>query len=124
MRPRRNFSHITPGWYENNGRRIYMRSGWELKYAAYLDLMVKAGEIKSWEYEPTTYWFPGIMRGVCSYKPDFEVVYRTGRIELHEVKGYQDARNKTALKRMAKYYPKIKVVLLTGDRLKGLLKSL
>lgn len=124
MRPRRDFSHIKAGWYENNGRRIYMRSGMELKYAARLDLLIKAGEVESWEYEPETFWFRSIKRGANSYKPDFKVVLKSGAVEYHEVKGYLPPKDKTKLKRMAKYYPDVKIVLVTGDGWKSLLKSL
>lgn len=116
------FAHIKPGWWSDGTRRIYMRSGWEHKYADHLNLLIKAGEVLAWDYEPDTFWFDKIMRGVRSYKPDFRVQLKDGTVEYHEVKGYLDAKSKTKLKRMAKYYPDVKVVLLTGKRLREILR--
>lgn len=116
------FAHIKPGWWTDGERRIYMRSGWEHRYADHLNLLVLAGEVEKWDYEPDTFWFETIKRGVRSYRPDFRVCLRGGAIEYHEVKGYMDPKSKTKLKRMKKYHPNVKVVLLTGDRLKGLLR--
>ena len=60
------------------------------------------GEILKWEYEPETFWFEKIKRGVRTYTPDFKVTEKDGSIIFHEVKGYMDARSKTKLKRMKK----------------------
>ena len=117
---RRSFKNIQDGWWTDGERRIYMRSSWEKKYADRLNILKMAGEIKDWEYEPDTFWFEAIKRGVRSYKPDFKVIYKDGSVQYHEVKGFLDAKSQTKLKRMAKYYPDIKIVVITGDRLKGL----
>lgn len=92
-------------------RRCYFRSRWEAVYADYLEILRKGGAIKSWEYEPKTFWFEGIKRGTCSYKPDFRVVNSAGTHEWHEVKGWMDPRSLTKLKRMAKYYPGEKIIV-------------
>ena len=117
---RRSFKGIQDGWWTDGKRRIYMRSSWEKKYANRLNILRMAGEIKGWEYEPDTFWFEAIKRGVRSYKPDFKVTYKDGSVQYHEVKGYLDAKSQTKLKRMAKYYPDVKIVVITGDRLRGL----
>ena len=98
-------------WYIDGEHKYYMRSTWEVKYADLLCIFRKGGAIKDWEYETETFWFLAIKRGVRSYKPDFKVFNNDGTIEYHEVKGYMDAKSKTKLKRMAKYYPDIKMVL-------------
>lgn len=74
------------------------KSKLEFQYAAHLDLLKKAGEIKRWEYEPWRLWLSrgvvnpvtGKLEGHASYRPDFLVVLPSGmesKAELHEVKG-------------------------------------
>jgi len=94
---------------------LYVRSGWEANWARYLNWLVELGEIRSWEYECDTFEFEAIKRGSRFYTPDFKVVNKNGSIEYHEVKGYMDARSKTKLKRMAKYYPDVKLILIERD---------
>ena len=91
---------------------LYVRSSWEANWARYLNWLMSIGEIEKWEYEPDTFQFEGIKRGSRFYTPDFRVVNKDGSIEYHEVKGYMDQRSATKLKRMAKYYPEIKIVLI------------
>ncbi len=100
----------------------YFRSAWEANYARYLNLLIKLGAISSWEYEVDTFWFEKIKRGVRSYKPDFKVTNPDGKIEYHEVKGYDHPRGKTARKRMAKYHPHIKIVLIDQHNYKQIKK--
>lgn len=69
---------MSGGWYKG----IYFRSGWEISYAKHLDLLVMAGEIKSWRFEPERFLWQG-----GSYLPDFEVTLPNGKVEYHEVKG-------------------------------------
>jgi len=88
-----------------------MRSGWEIRYAAFLNILIRGKAILSWEYEIDTFWFESIKRGVRSYKPDFKIFNNDGSIEYHEVKGRMDSKSKTKLNRMRIYYPEIKIVL-------------
>ncbi len=81
----------------------------------YLDWLIKQKQIKSWTFEEDTFWFENIRRGVRSYCPDFKVINLDNSIEYHEVKGYMDNRSKTKIKRMAKYHPKIKLVVIDSD---------
>lgn len=97
-------------WHVVGGRRIFFRSRWEVNYAFYLEFQRSAGLIKSWEYEPTTFWFP-VKRGTNSYKPDFFVVLKDGTEEYHEVKGFTDRKSKTKLKRMRIHHPHVNVKL-------------
>lgn len=100
------------GWREIGGKRNYYRSRWEANYARYLEWLKQNGEIADWQHEPETFWFEAIKRGVRSYKPDFRVWEVNGQSNLHEVKGWMDARSKTTLKRMAKYYPAETVIVV------------
>ena len=102
---------------------IFVRSGWEANYARYLNFLVKQGEVTGWEYEPKTFKFEKISRGVMSYTPDFRVVYPDGRVEWHEVKGWLTQRGRTALNRMSKYYPGEVVVLIDKKRYQAIARS-
>ena len=99
------------GWYVIGKRRIYLRSRWEVNYAHYLELLLTAGEISAWDYEPDTFWFDRIKRGTTNYTPDFKVTYPDGRVEYHEIKGWMDPRSLTKLKRMRIHHPEITMVL-------------
>lgn len=82
----------------------FFRSSWEANYARFLTYCKL-----EWEYEPTTFWFHKIKRGVRCFTPDFLVPSLN---EYHEVKGWMDAKSRTKLKRMAKYYPKVKLIVI------------
>lgn len=108
------FSKAKSGFREDIG--INVRSSWEANYARYLNTLVLEGKIKSWEYEPETFWFDKIKRGCRSWLPDFRVTLDDDSVEYHEVKGWMYPRAKTALKRMRIHHPKIKVVLIDQKR--------
>lgn len=99
-------------WREIGGRKRYFRSRWEANYARYLNWLEQLGEIKLWEHEPETFWFEKVRRGTRSYLPDFRVTEKSGAIVYHEVKGWMDDRSKTKLKRMKKYHPTVRLVLI------------
>jgi hypothetical protein len=111
------------GWREIGDRSFYFRSRWEANYAHYLEWLRCRGEIIEWDYEPKTFWFETIKRGVCSYKPDFLVREKNGSYAWHEVKGWMDARSKTALSRMAKYYPNETVIVIDGPAYRSIRRS-
>lgn len=98
----------------------YFRSRWEANYARYLNFLIDQKQIIKWEYEPDTFIFDKIKRGTISYLPDFKVFHNDGTIEYHEVKGYNSPKSITKLKRMAKYYPEVKIVLIDKVRYKVL----
>ena len=94
-----------------------MRSKMEKNYGRYLNFLQSKGQILRWVYEPrgVEYWFPDIKRGTRSYKPDFVVTRPDETTYIVEVKGYMDAVSRTKLKRMAKYYPEVEIVVV-GNR--------
>lgn len=100
------------GWREIGNSRIYFRSMWEANYARYLEWLREQHQIAGWWYEPETFWFEKIRRGVRSYKPDFLVCDLNGNKTYYEIKGYMDARSKTKIKRMALYYPDVKLIVI------------
>lgn len=103
---------------------IHFRSRWEANYARYLNLLKSKAKIDHWEYEADTFWFEKIKRGVRSYLPDFKIFNLDGSIEYHEVKGWMDDKSKTKLKRMKKYHPDVKIVLIDEKAYKELDKEL
>lgn len=103
------------GWRTVAGRRIYFRSGWEVSYAWYLQFLKEKKQILEWEYEPTTFWFESIKRGVRSYLPDFRITRLDGTCWYAEVKGYMDARSRTKIKRFKKYYPQEQLCVIDGS---------
>ena len=112
------------GDYENSKGTMYFRSKWEANYALFLDFLIEKGEIKNWEYESDVFIFNQIQFGTRSYRPDFKVLNQDGSFEYHEVKGYMDSKSKTKLKRMTKYYPKVKIVLIDSDYYRDLNKKM
>lgn len=112
----------------NGGKRAdldnqYFRSSWEANYARYLNWLIAQRQIVRWEYEVDTFEFHKIKRGTRFYTPDFKIHNLNGSIEYHEIKGYMDKRSAIKLRRMAKYYPAIKVVLIDSDAYKALAKT-
>lgn len=89
---------------------IYFRSSWEANYARYLNYLKSKKLIFKWEFEPDTFWFENIKRGIRSYLPDFKI-WDTAYSEPYyvEVKGWMDSKSKTKIKRMKKYYPYIRL---------------
>lgn len=100
---------------------LYVRSGWEANVARYLNYLQSHGEIYKWEYEPDTYLFYKISRGTRSYTPDFKVWEKKESTPYYyEVKGYMDAKSKTKLTRMNKYYPEIEIRLIQKKEYKAI----
>lgn len=119
-----NYSRTKMGKYDINGQIIFFRSSWEANYALYLDFLIKQKQIKSWQFEADTFWFEKIKRGVRSYKPDFKVTNLNDSTEYHEVKGWMDAKSKTKIRRMAKYHPHIKLIVIDQEFYRDLKKKL
>lgn len=93
---------------------LFVRSSWEANVARYLKFLVRHGSISSWSYEAEEFEFP-VKRGTRFYKPDFRVVNLNLSVEYWEVKGWWDKVSKTQMKRMAKYYKDVKIVLIDED---------
>lgn len=108
----RSSGQASSGWSEIGGKRYYFRSLWERNYAHYLEWLKLRGLIKDWSFESHTFWFDKIKRGVRSYLPDFLVIECSGSETWHEVKGWMDSKSATKIKRMAKYYPDVKLIVI------------
>lgn len=108
----KNYSRTRAGRREDLGG-IYFRSGWEANYARYLNMLIRLGVVEKWDFEPETFWFDGVRRGTNSYKPDFRVHYRGDPTpEYIEIKGWIVPKDRTKWRRMAKYHPTIKLVVV------------
>jgi hypothetical protein len=117
-RPRFNVSSSSAGRAEDLGGK-YFRSLWERNYARWLQLRKERGEIKDWQYEPRIFWFETIRRGTTNYRPDFRVDELDGSHWWAEVKGWMSRQDMTKLKRMKKYFPAERIVVIDGAWFKG-----
>lgn len=97
----------------------YFRSTMERNYARWLEYQKVNGFIHYWSYEPHTFWFEKIKRGVRSYKPDFLITRNDGSCYYVEVKGYMDPKSKTKLARFKKYYPDEEIQLVDNKWFKS-----
>jgi len=116
------YSRTHSGTVTVGGKTFYVRSEWEFNISTYLEFLKGKEQIIDWEHEPKTFWFDSIKRGVRSYLTDFLVKSKDGDYFI-EVKGWMDAKSKTKLKRMAKYYPEVKLELIDQKRYKEIAKS-
>jgi hypothetical protein len=106
------FPHVKRGDYETSKGSTFFRSKWEANYALYLDFLIKQKVIKGWEFEAQSFFFEKIKSGTKKYIPDFKVTMIDGSIEFHEVKGFMQQKDRTKIRRMAKYFPDVKLVLI------------
>ena len=116
MTMKKPYSNVNKGWRDIGDHRCYLKSGWEMNWARYLQFLKERKLILEWEYEPETFWFEKIKRGVRSYTPDFRVIFPDGSVVFQEVKGYMDDKSRTKLKRMGIYYPGIKMDIIDKNR--------
>ena len=111
-------------WREIGGKKKFFRSRWEANYARYLEWLKQNNQIKEWEHEAQLFWFEKIKRGCTSYLPDFRITNLNDSIEFHEVKGWMDNRSKTKIKRMKKYYPEIKLIIIESKMYNSIKKQM
>ena len=109
------------GKREDLGDR-YFRSMWEANYARYLNWLIAQGIIQAWDYECHTFVFHGVTRGQIAYTPDFKVIENDGTYSWHEIKGWMDAKSKAKLKRMEKFYPDEKIIVIGEDEYRSIAK--
>ena len=102
----------TASWRTIGDKKHYFRSTWEANYARFLEFLRENNAIHDWFYEPETFWFKNIKRGVVSYKPDFKVIRKNTTHYWVEVKGFMDSKSKTKIKRLKKYYPDEEIVVV------------
>jgi hypothetical protein len=113
-RARRGYREDIPG--------IHFRSAWEANFCRYLIWLQEQGEILQWEYEPTTFRFEGVTRGPYTYLPDFRVTEKDGATIYYEVKGYMNPASRGKLKRMAKFFPDVTIIVIGKDEYRAIAK--
>jgi hypothetical protein len=101
----------------------YYRSAWEANYARYLNWLKGQGLVAEWGYEILRFTFDQEKRGCRDYTPDFHVRWTNGEHEWHEVKGWMDAVSKSKLKKMRKYYPAERVVIIGPAEYRAIAKQ-
>ena len=102
-------------------KEYYFRSKWEANYALYLQWLKDTNKIFEWEYEPQPYYEFPIKHGSTRYLPDFRITNNDGTFYLVELKGFKQGMVK--LKRMAKYFPKVKIELVDAKEYRALQKK-
>lgn len=107
-------TRVTKGGRREDLDGKFFRSSWEANICRYLKFLIRHEEVIGWEYEMDEFEFP-VKRGTRFYRPDFKVTTKNGSIEYWEVKGYMDKVSKTQLKRMQKYYPQVKIIVIDKD---------
>lgn len=116
------YENIQRGEYQVGERLLYFRSKWEANYALYLQWLKEQGEIKDWEYEPQPFYEFPIKHGTTRYLPDFRITKLDDSYYLAEIKGYSQGMIK--LRRMAKYFPKVKIELVDAKEYNALKKKI
>ena len=121
---RKGYSRGLQGKRDDLGN-IFFRSSWEANFARYLNYLISKKIIYKWEFEPDTFWFENIKRGVRSYLPDFKIWdFEDSDPYYVEVKGWMDSKSKTKIKRMAKYYPEIRLDIVAKKEYTEIKKKL
>jgi len=90
------------------GAKSRYKNNWERMYAERLEIRRINGEIKSWKYECIRLK----LADGAWYKPDFQVVYDSGKTEFHEIKGFRRTAGILRFKVAAKMYPEFTFFLV------------
>lgn len=116
------YDNVIKGWREVGGKKYYFKSKWEINFSYYSEWMKSQSNIIDWWYEPEEFWFEGIKRGVCSYKPDFKWLEIDRTYTYYEIKGYMDSKSVTKIARMKRYFPSVKLIVIDADQYKEIAK--
>lgn len=99
----------------SKGQPIYFASRWEANYWRYLAWLKTKGEIRDFVFQPVEFDFSEwVKHGTNRYRLDFCVTELNGSVYYIEIKGYMDAKSKTKIKRLAKYYPEVVMKIVNG----------
>lgn len=112
---KRRLFHAKAGSKGGKRNGTYYRSRWEINTALWLAELQRRGEVLEWSYEKHEFEFKSIKRGTRFYKPDFWVKEPSCEYFV-EVKGFLDGKSVTALSRMQRYYPEVKILVLDKKR--------
>jgi hypothetical protein len=98
------------------GDKTYtFRSQLEVKVATYLEFLRRAGDIKGWAYEQTTFHFPDQI--ICKkYIMDFDVMNLDGTFFYIEAKGFLDKHSRDRLTVLFEKRPDVKLWMVFANR--------
>lgn len=99
-------------WAVVGGKRCYFRSKLEQRWAEYLEFLKRTGAIYDWAYESTKFEFEKVRSGTPFYTPDFEVWDDENTRCFHETKGHLEQKDLTKFRRLQKYHPDVRLVLV------------
>ena len=100
------------------GKHYKFRSKLERNWAAYLQFLKESGEIYDWRFEQTRFVFPDETRGAKEFLVDFDILNNDWTLEYHETKGWLQGKDVTKFKRVVKYRPEIKIILIMATKQK------
>lgn len=83
----------------------------EARYAQHLELLLRAGELSWWAYEPLSLQ---IAKG-ARYRPDFIVIEASGAISARETKGFMREAAQVRLRVAARAFPWLRFVLVRSE---------
>ncbi|KKM75827.1 hypothetical protein LCGC14_1386370 [marine sediment metagenome] len=110
--------HNVPTEDTIGGKHYKFRSKLERNWAAYLQFLKESDEIYDWRFEQTRFTFPDEIRGVKEFLVDFDILHNDWTLEYYETKGWLQGRDVTKFKRVVKYRPEIKIVLVMATKQK------
>lgn len=90
-----------------DGKPIRFRSKLEYRWANHLEMLKRAGEIKDWRFEQTTFVFDNT--GVEKWIVDFDVLNNDDTFEYFECKGMLQKRDIDKLKCLNAERPEVQV---------------
>ncbi len=100
------------------GKTYKFRSKLECRWAQYLQFLKESDVILDWRYEQTTFFFPNETIGAKKFLVDFDILNKDWTLEYHETKGWLQGKDVTKFKRVAKYRPEVKIVLIMSGKAK------
>ena len=100
------------------GKHYKFRSKLECNWAKYLQFLKESDEIADWRYEQTTFLFPDETRGAKQFLVDFDILNNDWTLEYHETKGWLQGKDVMKFKRVAKYRPEVKIMLIMSGKAK------
>lgn len=111
------------------GQSCCFRSKGEYNLALYLEFLKEQGEVIRWVHELREeigelnqpplccdFFFEGVRRNPISFLIDFAVEYPGGNIMFWEYKGWLQGKDVSKFKRMAKFYPDEKIILVMAGK--------
>ncbi len=110
--------HNCPTHATIGGKTCNFRSKGEHNLAVYFQFLKESGLIKDWAFEQTKFLFPDETNGAKSWLVDFDVLNNDCTFEYWEYKGWLMGRDVTKFRRVAKYRPEAKVVLVMSGKAK------